>query len=80
MSLPTAPQLTASCGEGWIGYGDSCYKVATDKSTWWNAESKCQQLGTDSHLASCLSEKELFYLAYQQKSTSASFFVGISDM
>ena len=47
----------------------------------WKAESKCQQFGSDSHLASCLTEAEIYLLAFQkQKDDSNSFFIGLSDM
>jgi hypothetical protein len=44
-----------------------------------SAEAKCQEFGADSHLASCLTEKELMFLAYQNKDDSSRFFIGTSD-
>ena len=47
----------------------------------WKAESKCQQLGSDSHLASCLTESETYFLAFQKRKDDAnSYFIGLSDM
>jgi hypothetical protein len=45
-----------------------------------DAEAKCQSFGTDSHLASCLTEKELMYIAYQNLDSANAFFIGVSDV
>jgi hypothetical protein len=74
-----APKLTASCSVGWIGFGDSCYRFGQDFLTWSQAETRCKEFGADSHLASCKTEKDLFFLAFQQKTNLDAFFLGISD-
>ncbi len=45
-----------------------------------DAEANCQNFGTDSHLASCLTEKELMYIAYQNLNSANAFFIGVSDV
>ena len=70
--------LTVTCSEGWIGFGDSCFKFVQESLSWMEAEAKCKEFGGDSHLASCLTEKELFFLAFQQKANPDAYFVGIS--
>ena len=75
------PKLTATCKAGWTAYGDSCYLASPDKTNWWDAKAKCQQLGANVHLASCMSAKEIYYLAYQLNSTTGeNYFVGLSDI
>jgi hypothetical protein len=78
--LFTALPNTAICNEGWIPYGDSCYKISDDKATWLEAEAKCQQLGNDVHLASCMKEHEIFFLAKQKRNASEAFYLGITDL
>jgi hypothetical protein len=46
----------------------------------FDAETTCQSYGSDVHLASCLSEKELMFLANKNQSGSGEYFIGVSDM
>jgi hypothetical protein len=71
---------TALCSKGWTAYGDSCYKFSDDKATWLDVEAKCQALGNDVHLASCMVEQEFYYLANQQSKSSDAFFLGITEL
>jgi hypothetical protein len=46
----------------------------------WKAEFKCKELDADSHLASCLTEKDAFFLAFTKRKDEVPYALGISDM
>ena len=52
-----------NCPDQWLPFGDSCFYFSNEEVDWLNAEEKCQSLNEDSHLASCLTSQEGFFIA-----------------
>ena len=79
-ALLSDPTDHGACDEGWLAYGQTCfYRSASEKLTWFEAEEKCTEAG--GHLASCLTSKEIAFLALNAGAENTdSYFVGIDDM
>ena len=72
----SAVQLyVATCEEGWIRFGDSCYREASLNSSRAAAEDSCMELG--GHLFMPESEQELDFVTEIFKENTDHIFIGI---
>eukprot|EP00095_Tigriopus_kingsejongensis_P009271 maker-scaffold361_size196684-snap-gene-0.25 protein:Tk09271 transcript:maker-scaffold361_size196684-snap-gene-0.25-mRNA-1 annotation:"protein fam115c-like" len=70
------PEPAVTCPEGWFVHGKECFFIGEDKQNWYEADFACRRIG--GHLASCLTEKE-FYFLFTKKPTGFTW-LGISDV
>ena len=69
---------TATCPEGWVKYGDSCFQFNTLKHTWVEAEETCRTT-PGAHLASCLTNEETEFLSTKSGWTTDTW-IGLNDL
>ena len=74
-------QHRKDCPKGWKPFGESCFLLSKDAATWSEAEKSCVQLNEGSHLASCLSSSEAFWLNREiLKNVKDAYFIGMDRM
>lgn len=82
---PSIPFLSANCPEGWIGLGESCFRISDSELNWFEAVSACQKMspgnGTGSpQLASCFTQEDLTFVKNGRLWEGANLWVGLTDL
>ncbi|CAK8681517.1 unnamed protein product [Clavelina lepadiformis] len=79
-SYPDTTTPSVDCPTGYVRWGDACYKLVKQESTWDVAQAACQQEGSDVYLASITDvyENNLFKSWFWKDITSSdSVWIGL---
>ncbi|XP_066537164.1 macrophage mannose receptor 1-like [Hoplias malabaricus] len=76
-AAPTEPPQ-GGCHEGWVRFQKKCYRIQTDKQTWFKARSYCKDFG--GNLASITNKLQQAFLTLKIIEDTQDFWIGFSNL